>query len=360
MSRLASAIVVLSALVLVPSLGAQTPTYRFSPSGAEHMQGGADNTIPWWNTTATYQQIHDYKEMVGVAGGKVAPVVMKGLGFRPARTQTLTGRTWELHLSLGHSPNSSANASTTFSSNLPKPTVVFGTSSGWSTFSFKTVTGTSTTLAPNPIAFTVPFQQNYVYIPIKNNHFCWEWRHRKASSKAFMHPDAQVNRSSRGIVKASVGKGCGNARSVASVVPVSNTVFNYQTQLTGAPASARSLMMVGVQRQHTALPGWCSSLEVLPLIHVYGTTNTSGIWTVQGPLTSFDNTASFELLVQYAFADNNQPFGVGLSDASAFQTPLRTPPLISRIYTSSTGSNHETATTGSFGKLFGLVVAFQQ
>lgn len=350
----------LTVAILVPGLTAQTPRYLFSPAGAEHMQGGADNTIPWWNTTATYQQIHDHDEMVAVAGGKPAPVVMRGLGFRPARTQTLTGRTWELRLSVGHSPNSSANGSTTFSSNLPKPTVVFGSTTTFNKFSFPTVTGTSTTLAPNGIGFTVPFQQTYAYIPITNNHFCWEWRHRNASTGAFMFTDAQLNRSSRGIVKASVGKGCGNASSIASVVPINNTTFEYQTQLTGAPGNARALLMVGVQRQHTPLPGWCSSLELVPVIHAYGTTDASGAWTLKGPLTTFDNVASFELLAQYAYADNNQPFGVGLSDASAFQTPLRTPPLMSRVYTASTGSNHETATAGTFGPLFGLVVAFQQ
>ena len=52
--------------------------------------------------------------------------------------------------------------------------------------------------------------------------------------------------------------------------------------------------------------------------------------------------------------------GVGLSDMSVYQTPLRTPPLMSRVYTSSTATNAETATTGSFSKLIGLVVGFRQ
>ncbi|MHC4921281.1 MAG: hypothetical protein ACYTKC_17030, partial [Planctomycetota bacterium] len=297
---------------------------------------------------------------VGVAGGKPAPVVMKGLGFRPARTQRLTGRTWELRLSMGHSPNAAASASKTFSSNLPKPTVVFGTSTTFSKFSFSTVSGTSTSIAPNPIAFTVPFKSTFIYIPIANNHFCWEWRHRNASSKAFMFTDAIANLSSRGIVKASVGKGCGKAKSQAAVLQVSSTSFDYRTQLTGAPSKATALMMIGVTRKKTQLFGWCSSLELLPVIHVFGTADTAGTWTFQGPLASIRNIPSFELLVQYAFSDFNQPFNVGLSDMSVYQTPLLSPPLISRIYTSSTATSAETATSGNFGKLFGLVVGFQQ
>ena len=98
---------------LAPSAGAQAPSYRFSPSGAEFMQGGSSNTVPWWSTAGTYQQIHDYAEMVAVAGGKPG-IIMNGLGFRPATTQTLSGRSWDLRLSLGHSPNPSASASTHF------------------------------------------------------------------------------------------------------------------------------------------------------------------------------------------------------------------------------------------------------
>ena len=64
--------------------------------------------------------------------------------------------------------------------------------------------------------------------------------------------------------------------------------------------------------------------------------------------------------MQYAFADNNRPFGVGLSDMSVYQTPLRTPPLISRVYTAINASNAETATSGTFGRLLGLVVGFLQ
>ncbi len=114
---------VLSALVLVPSLAAQAPKYLYSPAGATTQAGGVNNTIPWWAQAASYQQIHDYAEMVGVAGGKPIPMIMKGLGFRPAGTSTLTGRTWELRLAVGQCPKSADNASATFSSNLPKPTL---------------------------------------------------------------------------------------------------------------------------------------------------------------------------------------------------------------------------------------------
>jgi len=356
-----SRLLIVSSMILAPMLGAQAPKYLFSPSGAEFMQGGTNNTIPWWSMSATYQQVYDFDEMVAVTGGKALPIIMKGLGFRPSATFNLPGRSWDLQLSMGHCPNTSAAASTTFTANLPKPTVVFGTSTTFSKFSFQTVRGISTT-TPNPIAFTVPFKSSFIYVPIKNTHFCWEWRHKNGSLNTSMPCDAIHRTSSRGIAKTSVGSGCGGAKSVASVVKVGG-VDNYQTQLTGAPGGARALMMVGLQRKKTPLPGWCSSLELVPLIHVYGNANTSGIWTLQGPLTSFGTSPSFELLVQYAFAATSQPLGVGLSDMSVYQTPLRRPPLIARIYSSianRTTNGQELATTGSRTTQFGLVVAFQQ
>ncbi len=46
-------------LVLVPMLGAQAPTYFWSPRGADKAIGGSNNTIPFWGMSASYQQIHD-------------------------------------------------------------------------------------------------------------------------------------------------------------------------------------------------------------------------------------------------------------------------------------------------------------
>ena len=357
----------LSAFALAPATPAQAPKYLFSPAGAEFMQAGSGNTIPWWSRSSTYQQIHDYDEMVAVAGGRPLPVVMKGLGFRPWRLNTLGGRTWDLRVAVGHSPNAAASASTTFANNLPKPTVVVATGTTFQKFSFKTVKGVNTapglnTAKPNPVGFTIPFKSRFVYIPLKNNHFCWELRYMNATSTSFMFTDAIINLSSRGIVKASVGSGCGNAKSTASVVRVSNTAFNYQTQLSGAPGGAQALMMVGLQRKKTQLPGWCSALETVPLLLLNGGTNGSGVWTFQAALASARNVPSFELLVQYAFIDKSQGVGIGLSDMSVYQTPLRTPPLLSGVATPRSTSNNTlaAATTGNISRVFGQVVGFQQ
>jgi hypothetical protein len=359
MYRLVSATLLFSVCVLVPSLGAQAPKYLYSPAGAATQGGGANNTIPWWGQSATYQQIHDYGEMVRVAGGKVAPIVMKGLGFRPAGTNTLSGRTWDLRLAVGQCPNSAASASATFSSNLPNPTTVFGTSTTFSKFSFGGATGTGD---PNPIAFTVPFNMSYVYVPVPNSHFCWEWRHLNATSYAWMTCDAIAGANARGTVLPSIGSGCSGAKSTLAIQS-RNSVYNYDSQLAGAAPSATAMGMVGLVKQQTVLPGWCSNLETVPLLHVFGQTNSLGAMTFSAPLTVLKGLPQFTVYMQYAFVDTRQPFGVGLSDASVYLTNIPGGWEMTRIYKSTynnASNGDETATSGSVGQNFGLVVGFLQ
>ncbi len=50
--------------ILTSAVSAQTPKYVYSPAGAEFMKGGSNNIVPFWSGSATYQQIHDYADMV--------------------------------------------------------------------------------------------------------------------------------------------------------------------------------------------------------------------------------------------------------------------------------------------------------
>lgn len=349
---------VLSALVLVGGLQAQTPKYLYSPAGAATQGGGSNNTIPWWSQSASYQQIHDYAEMVRVAGGKVAPIIMKGLGFRPAGSFNLPGRTWELKLAVGTCPNNADNASATFTNNLPNPTTVFGTTTTFNKFSFSTVKGTGD---PNPIAFTVPFNQTYVYVPVPSVHFCWEWRHKNATSNATMPCDAIAGRLGRGTVMPSIGSGCGGATSTVSIA-YRNSQYNYDSKLSNATANTTAMGMLGLSKQKVPLPGWCSNLETVPLLHFFGKTDAAGSMTISASLNLLKGVPQLHVYMQYAFL-GNFPFGVGLSDASVYRTNLPGGWEMSRIYKTTargTFNGDETATSGAVGKNYGLVVGFLQ
>ena len=177
---------VVSTLLFVPAVSAQAPKYLYSPAGAGSQAGGLQTNIPWHGRSATLQQIHDYDEMARVSGGKPLAITMKGLGFRPVGKVQWLGRSWEVRLSVGQSPNSSNKISVTFTNNLTNSRVVFGTKTLFTKLSFKTLSGVGD---PNPIGFEVPFASTYVYVPVKNKHFCWEWRHQNASINTLIqHP----------------------------------------------------------------------------------------------------------------------------------------------------------------------------
>jgi len=346
--------------LLAAALGAQTPKFVYSPAGAELVPGGGGNTIPFWSTSGTYQQIHDYDDMV--RAGRGGPIVMKAIGFRPTANATLTGRTWELQLNIGNTTVSSQNMSTTFSTNLgtaPKR-VVGDQQNPFHKISFSSVTGSGTPTQPGVI---IPFTAAHIYVPVKGTHFCWEWRHKNASLNTTMSIDAIQGSSHRGLIKPSVGTGCSGATSSVGFV-LSRIAISFKASLIGAPASAKALMMVGLQKKQTILPGWCANLETVPLLHVFGNADSTGRWDYVAPMSVFAGIPTFEMQVQYAFADNRQPLGIGLSDLGVYQTPLPGAHNISRAYKStaySTSNGDETATTATGTTVsYGLVVAFQQ
>ena len=51
-----------ASLVLVPLLEAQAPTFHWTPTGTDQIVGGRNNTIPFWSSSSTYQQIHEARD----------------------------------------------------------------------------------------------------------------------------------------------------------------------------------------------------------------------------------------------------------------------------------------------------------
>src|SRR5690606_11330418 len=158
--------------------------YIWSPPNTGTGPGNSNNTIPFWSASATYQQVHEASTLMG-------PVMtIKGLAMRPSGTGMVTGRSWGLQLSLSHTKVDASNASTTFATNMGTPsTIVFGTASTFTTFSWKSSTGSPT----NP-AFTIPFTTPFTYLSPLGN-LTWEWRHKNGTdtSSTAMSASDSVN-----------------------------------------------------------------------------------------------------------------------------------------------------------------------
>lgn len=177
-----------------------------------------------------------------------------------------------------------------------------------------------------------------------------------------MSCDAITGDNGKGKVMASIGSGCGGAKSTV-LIRSRNSRYNYDSQLTNAATGARAIAMVGLVKQQAQLPGWCSNLETIPVAHLFGTTNATGKMTFSASLNVLKGVPQLHVYTQYAFADKSHPFGIGLSDTSVYRTNLPGGWQMTRIYRStynSTTNGDETATSGIVDRYFALVVGFQR
>ena len=366
MRYLVPPLLLVSSLGFAPDLAAQT--FLWSPAGTAKALGNSNNRIPFWSQSATYQQIHDKEDMNLVNGGK--PISMKGLAMRPAQRTAITGRTWDMRISLSHTKVTSQGASSTFSTNLGTASkIVFGTSTGYTKFSWKNFTHTGGPGAPSAPAYTIPFTSTFTYVPVVGN-LCWEWRHKNATTIARMSMDATSAIAQRGAIGRSFGTGCtvkGNTRPATARIITSRVAFpdyNFQADLTNAPPNASAMLVLGLKQQRTQIPGWCTSIEIAPLIFLPGKTDGTGAWKVLAPLTALKGTRPFMVFLQYAFTDKTQTAGLGLSSTASYTTPnISGAHAFTRIYNApfqSTTNGAELATSGTVGRNFGLVVGWLQ
>jgi len=352
----------LAVSILLPVLAAQAPTYLWSPQGADKYVGGSNNTIPFWGQSASYQQIHDADDF----GSK--PVAMKGMAFRPAGARTLTGRSWDLRLTLSHTKVAANAMSTTFSTNLAgaNTMVVFGTTTTFNKFSWPTSTSTGTGVQPP--TFTIPFANSYLYLPTLGN-LCWEWRHLNATVTSSMPMDATSGSAQRGTVLSKVGKGCfvGSSTSPATATITNNTIgtagYMFQATLTNATASQSAIMAMGVTPKSQNI-GWCTNVELVPAILLYGKTDGAGSWAFQAPIKAAAGASAVTIYLQYVYNDAGQAAGLGLSDMAGYTTPnIAGASGVSRMWNSpafNTTNGYETATTGTTGLRYGLLVGWLQ
>lgn len=346
------------AMLLAP-LGAQAQKYIWSPTGADKAPGGTNNMIPFTSTSATYQQIHD-----GLDFG-VLPVQVKGMGMRNYGARTVPGRSWDMRITLSHTKVTAATATGTFTTNLgtTNTQIVYGSATTFATFSWKTFTSTGTV---NPPSFTIPFNSPYSYVPPAGN-LCWEWRFKNASSIASMGMDAVAGSYQQGSVLASVGTGCvvkGNPSPATARIsmPRVNSLYQFRAALSYATKSSPAVMALGLTKKTQNL-GFCTALELVPAILLFGTTDGGGAWAFQGPLSALQGIRPTDFFVQFGF--NDPTLGLGLSNLAGYRSPaIPGGHGVSRIYKAKhqgTFNGDELATTTTTKSVsYGLVVGWLQ
>lgn len=325
--------------------------YAVTPAGHEFHPGNSNNTYPFQQVSARYQQIHDATDMMALNGGGV--LVMTHMGFRPAATFNIPAKQWDVQITLSPTAIPASQASTSFSANVTStPTVVLPYTT------LKAPGGIGAGGSPNPILWSFPFRIPYIYAPGPNRNLLWEWQHKNGGAAATTPMDA-CSGTVRPAPKAgpNAGQGC-TATGKTSPAQAQATVSGSTASLSlvNAAASANALLWVGVRR--TTLSGpWCSSLYLNPLVAVAGTTNSAGTWNAAST-SSLSTTVYWEAFAQFAFADSGLPGGFGLSDMAAFAGPANRGHYVMRLYALGATNGTENATTGSRGLSYGVITMF--
>jgi hypothetical protein len=289
-----------------------------APPGADVVEGNSAINAPFWNASATYQQIHDSADIATLAGG--APVlVIRGLALRKDGEilQPTTARTIDLQISLNHTSISPDAPSNDFATNLGAgATAVLP----MARFQVPALQHAST---PNPFAVVIPFAAPFVYLP-QNGHLVWEWRHTNNSDTSPMPMDGWDGNLM--LPGEEVGVGClatGRTERAVSGLSIwlAQSVLDYG--LSGAPAHAPLAVFFSILRTPVVLPGACSRLELTPMVAFGGVADPFGDFGFQSPISDLRGTPQVDLLAQGVFLDAGLRFGVGVTTMAVARLPLQ-------------------------------------
>jgi len=342
--------------IALASTALTAQTYNTAPDGFATTEGNANNTIPFWALSGTYQQVHDAVDLAAVFGGTA---VINSINVRKdsGLTSSIAGRTADVQLTLGITTVSAELATGVFATNLGgSPQVVLP-------YTNVNLPALSNVSVPNPIGWSYPFMTPFTYSSTAGN-LCWEMRFTNATSSASAPMDA-VSRSSA-ILLPNVGTGCiatGQATAAAvGLRSLSMSTGAWRNRLDRGAASAPAVQLVGIGHSPIPLPGFCSNLEFLPLVTLAGGTDAAGQWDNTVTFGSLLGTPTVDLLAQFAWIDGGLPNALGLSDASRVTLPANSIRNVSRIWFGASGSGlgNETALNGSIGLRYGLVTIFGQ
>jgi hypothetical protein len=345
---------VLALLLSVFALPAQT--YYTAPRGYANVEGNANNTIPFWSLSATYQQVHDAIDLVNVFGGAVA---ITSINLRKDNSSsTAPGRTFDVQITLGNTAVSAGTVTSTFANNLgPTPQVVLP----YTTLNMPTLTQVS---VPNPVGWTFPFLTPFGYTPTPGNNLCWEFRITNASINTNASMDAVSRLNAE--VQPNVGLGCTATGQTSPAVigarSLSMLTGAWRNRLDRGAPSAPAVQLVGIGQQTIQLPGFCTAVEFLPLATVPGGTDGAGQWDSTLTFGPLGDLPTVDLMAQFAFIDAGLPNSLGFSNASLIRLPPNQIRNVARIYFGASGSGlgNENATTGSISLRFGLITIFGQ
>ena len=339
-------------LAIVAALPAQNQVWTPAPSVIQ--EGNANNTIPFWATSSTYQQIHDYENLAPVLG---AATPLLGLLLRKDASNTVVpGRTFDLQMTVGMTTVSATAPTSTYATNLGgSATVVLP----YTPINFPSLSHIST---PNPAGLIVPWNTPFVYVAIPGQNLCWEWRHMNASSFANASMDADSETS---VTSGLEGTGClSNGQTRTSTIAARNlsiTGQTYRSRLDYAAPNAPGVLALGGQRVNISFPGQCAPLLVNPLVFLSGATDATGQWDMTIATPNLRGGPQVEFLGQYAWIDGLQPTGLGFSDMSFVRTAMGGTHYMCRLYTAAyqSGPGNELALTASGSGLgFGLITGF--
>lgn len=348
----------LSSLCIVALCAGTLPaqTFAFSPAGTANREGNLNNTIPFWSFSATYQQIHDYENMVKTLAN-VTPV-LNGLSFRQSSLfQGLTGRSLDVQVSMAATTNSSRTFTTTFAANLGGSfTVVLP----YTRISLPSLTSSG---SPNPPGWIVPFTSPFQFLPTPGVHLCWEWRHRAASNNLTAALDAVNGNEVQSV--ASEGSAClAMGQTQPAAIRVSTLDLRtptFRNILDRAAPGVIAVFALGAQRANLQLPGQCQPLLLNPLVTVPGGTDTVGTWDLSIPTPDLRGRPQVELFGQFVWLDGMLPLGLGLSEMTVVTTPPSGANFITRLYSAPLGGGNgfDLATTAQNSDVgLGLVIGF--
>jgi len=342
----------LPAVLLASGLAAQQ--FVAAPSGYDNVEGNSNNTIPWWSLSAAYQQVHDGVDLQNVFG----PVaVIRSINFRKESSNTqVTGRSMDLQITLGATPVTAGTASSIFANNLgPAPQVVLP----MSPVNLPPLTHVST---PNPIGWSFPFTVPFTYTPAPGNNLCWEIRFTNGTDSSVASMDAVERLNATTLPNVGIGCVASGQTQAATIGLRSLSMLTglWRNRLDFAATNAPAVQIVGLGQQTVPLPGFCSTVETLPLVTLPGSTDAAGQWDSQIPFGSLLALPQFDLVAQFGFLDAGLPNSIGLSDASLIRTPPSQNRHVSRIWfgTYQSGNGNENASSGNAETSYGLVTIF--
>ena len=334
--------------VVAAALPAQTTLY--APFRSATTEGTRNNAFPFSFAAGTYQQVHDYEDMVNVIGSSSR--LLTGVVFRKdgAITGTVAARTMTVSITVGHTAVNSASLTTTFASNFTQATQLVLPSTLINLPALNAVS------IPNPDGWTIPWAIPFVYVAAPGNNLLWEWRHTGGTATGGA---LDATSSATATTNTNEGVGCvaSGQATVASITArsLNMTSPSYSQTLSRGAANQPAIFFLGVQRTLLNLPGACAPLRTLPLVEVAGATDAAGTWALSFPTPDLRGTPSVDLLGQFVWLDPGYAIGFALSDMSSIVTPLAGAHRLSRTY-HSTDAN---ATTGNGSGLFyGLVTGF--